>query len=63
MRTAFEQNVLDGTWQKWLDHRASRNITSHTYNADKAGEVAMTIPAFLQDAKALPEALELRAGS
>lgn len=41
----------------WLIYREKRNITSHTYNADKAAEVFAVIPAFLQDAKALHTAL------
>ena len=42
-------------------YRDKRNITSHTYDAAKAAEVAAVLPAFALDASALLRALEQRA--
>lgn len=39
-----------------------RNITSHTYNADKAAEVAAAIPAFMEHAQALLTQLQAKGG-
>jgi nucleotidyltransferase substrate binding protein (TIGR01987 family) len=41
-------------WRRW---RAMRNVTSHTYNAEKAQAVASALDGFTIDAKALLHAL------
>ena len=57
MRTAFEQGFVDKHWTVWLDYREKRNITSHTYNEDKARDVAEAIPGFLGAVQTLLAAL------
>ena len=44
----------------WMVFRDKRNITSHTYNAAKAAEVAAIIPSFALQAGELLTALEVR---
>lgn len=63
MRTAFEQGLMGETWVKWLDFRKKRNVTSHTYDEDKAKNVAAAIPAFLEEVRALAQRLQLDAGT
>jgi nucleotidyltransferase substrate binding protein (TIGR01987 family) len=58
MRTAFEQGMVDEHWTDWLDYREMRNITSHTYDEDKAKEVAEAIPGFLREVRRLAAAIE-----
>lgn len=58
MRTAFEQGLVDVEWPKWLDYREKRNITSHTYDEEKAKGVVDRIPGFIEDARALLARLE-----
>ena len=38
---------------RWFGYRESRNITSHTFDCDKAEMVVADIPAFYEDAKFL----------
>lgn len=56
IRLGAEYGLIDNV-EAWLVYREKRNITSHTYNADKAAEVFAVIPDFLQDAKTLYAAL------
>lgn len=44
----------------WFVYRDKRNITSHTYDAAKAAEVAAIVPAFAQHARALLQRLQAR---
>ena len=44
----------------WMVFRDKRNITSHTYNAAKAADVAAVIPAFAEHAQELLAQLQLR---
>ncbi len=44
----------------WMVFRDKRNITSHTYNAAKAAEVAAVIQAFAQEAQELLSQLQAR---
>lgn len=46
----------------WMVFRDKRNITSHTYNADKAAHVAAVIPAFMEHAQALLTQLQAKGG-
>lgn len=57
VRTGWERGLLKSSWDKWVAYRAARNITSHTYNPDKANEVVAIIPAFLEEAAFLFERL------
>jgi nucleotidyltransferase substrate binding protein (TIGR01987 family) len=44
----------------WMVFRDKRNITSHTYNAAKAADVAAILPAFAEHAGALLAELQTR---
>jgi len=63
IRTASEQGLIQNTWQEWRYFRDIRNITSHTYNLDKALEVVDGIPQFLKEAQFLRDELLKRIGS
>jgi hypothetical protein len=39
--------------EAWFDYRELRNITSHTYNEEKAAKVFEAIPAFADHATEL----------
>ena len=60
MRAGAEHGLLTDVAPWWV-YRDKRNITSHTYDAAKAAEVAAVLPAFARDASALLRALEQRA--
>jgi nucleotidyltransferase substrate binding protein (TIGR01987 family) len=53
IRAADEQNLLAHGWSAWKRYREQRNITSHTYDLEKAREVASRVPEFLAEAKEL----------
>lgn len=59
MRAGAEQGLVVDVAPWWV-YRDKRNITSHTYDAVKAAEVAAVLPAFAQDAQALLMALQQR---
>lgn len=61
MRAGAEQGLVADVTPWWL-YRDKRNITSHTYDAVKAAEVAEVLPAFARDAEALLAALLQRGG-
>lgn len=44
----------------WMVFRDKRNITSHTYNAAKAADVAAVLPSFADEAQALLARLQAR---
>ncbi|MBA2591067.1 MAG: nucleotidyltransferase substrate binding protein [Pseudomonadota bacterium] len=46
--------------QAWFEYRRQRNITSHTYDEDKATQVHQAAVAFLEDAESLLQELERR---
>lgn len=46
--------------ERWFDYRAKRNITSHTYDADKAREVFAILSDFAADAADLLARLKSR---
>lgn len=46
--------------QRWFDYRDKRNITSHTYDQDKAREVFGVLPSFAMDAAELLTRLKAR---
>lgn len=45
---------------RWFDYRDKRNITSHTYDEEKAREVFSVLPDFADDAAALLTRLKSR---
>lgn len=57
VRTGAERGLLPDV-DAWLIFRDKRNITSHTYNAAKAAEVAAIIPSFAAQAADLLACLE-----
>jgi nucleotidyltransferase substrate binding protein (TIGR01987 family) len=46
IRTADEQNLLRGSWPEWRVYREMRNITSRTYDEEKALQWCRAFPAF-----------------
>ena len=63
IRTASERGLVENGWDSWKVYRDARNITSHTYNEDKAVQVCLVIPDFLRDAKYLLLRLQERIAS
>jgi nucleotidyltransferase substrate binding protein (TIGR01987 family) len=61
MRSGGERGLLADV-DAWMVFRDKRNITSHTYNAVKAADVAAVIPDFVQHAQALLDQLQARSG-
>lgn len=59
IRSGAEQGLIDDV-DAWFVYREKRNITSHTYNAEKAAEVAAALPQFARDARSLLECLITR---
>lgn len=57
IRTGAERGLI-GDASAWMVYRDKRNTTSHTYNAEKAADVADIIPAFEADALSLLTALQ-----
>ena len=57
IRTASAQGLLLSEWAQWKLYRDDRNITSHTYDEEKALKVAAGIPAFLAEAQFLRDRL------
>lgn len=53
IRTGSERGILLQGWDKWKVFRDARNLTSHTYNENKAMQVCEIIPEFLKNAKHL----------
>ena len=61
IRTGAERGLIADA-SAWMLYRDKRNTTSHTYNADKAADVANIIPAFEADALSLLTALQKGGG-
>ncbi|MFI4955023.1 MAG: nucleotidyltransferase substrate binding protein [Gammaproteobacteria bacterium] len=60
IRTGSEKGLLLSAWNVWKDYRQGRNLTSHTYDEDKAVYVYSVIPSFLKDAQYLLHKLHER---
>jgi nucleotidyltransferase substrate binding protein (TIGR01987 family) len=60
IRTANEKGLLLGNLENWNDYRLKRNITSHTYDADKAQEIISIVDNFYNEVKFLYKELEKR---
>ena len=60
VRSANEQGLLRSDWPVWRRFRELRGKTSHTYNEAVAKDVAAEIPAFLEEAAHLLNALQAR---
>lgn len=59
IRAGAEQGLIADV-DAWFVYREKRNITSHTYSAEKAAEVAAALPQFARDARSLLERLSAR---
>ena len=60
IRLGSERGLLLNGWDVWSRHRKARGTTSHVYDSSKAAEVFATIPGFLEDARALLDAIDQR---
>jgi nucleotidyltransferase substrate binding protein (TIGR01987 family) len=59
IRVGAEQGLIDDV-ADWFIYRDKRNLTSHTYDAAKAAEVAACLPAFAAHARRLLEKLQAK---
>lgn len=62
IRTGYEKGLLLNSWDIWKNYRKARGTTSHTYDADKVGEIIREIPQFFKEAQYLLAELEKRNG-
>lgn len=53
IRTASERELLLHDWSMWMKYRTVRNMTSHTYNEEKAKQALEIIPEFLEETQYL----------
>jgi len=60
IRRAFSLDLLNEKIAQWRTFRARRNISSHTYDGEKAGLIYQEIPRFLAEAKYLLASLQAR---
>ena len=60
IRTANEKGLILGNLENWNNYRLKRNITSHTYDADKAQEIISIVYNFYNEVKFLYKELEKR---
>lgn len=62
LRTAAERGLIDEV-DRWFEYRAARNKTSHTYDAQIAEAVYVSVRPFLTDAREFLYRLSERIGS
>lgn len=60
IRTGWEQGIVPSSWPTWEEFRKLRNVTSHTYDREKAIDVASRVPAFFEEASELLHRLQER---
>ena len=60
IRTANEKGLLLDNLENWNNYRLKRNITSYTYDADKAQEIISIVDNFYNEVKFLYKELEKR---
>ncbi len=53
IRSAGQQGLLRSELNAWMQYRANRGTTSHTYNEERAERVFRGIPDFLEEARHL----------
>lgn len=63
IRTGVAQGLIAGDWPSWRTYREMRNISSHSYDEAKAGQIAAAIPEFLEEARALVDRLQSDCGA
>ena len=59
VRSAAQRGLIDDV-EAWFGYRQMRNLTSHTYDQERARQVWKGIPAFLGEARRLLARLEIR---
>lgn len=59
LREGAVRGLVDNP-EAWFEYRSQRNITSHTYNAEKANQVYQTALRFFADARILLQRLQTR---
>lgn len=59
IREGAEHGLIDDP-KKWLEYRRYINLTSHTYDKQKAQEVYLVAPELLPSAKSLLEKLRVK---
>lgn len=58
-RHASKHSLLDqGAVERWFAYRANRNTTAHDYGAGFANETLKLLPVYLDDVRALADALQ-----
>ena len=62
LRTAGEKGLISVV-ERWFEYRDMRNITSHTYDHEKAQQVYEDTKLFIKDAVSLLKTLEGRNGT
>ncbi|GHV86867.1 hypothetical protein AGMMS50255_1630 [Spirochaetia bacterium] len=60
IRLGNERGLLRSELKKWKEYREKRNITSHTYDEDKASDVLSIVADFLTEVQFLLDALQKR---
>ena len=60
IRTGSERGLLLHCWDIWKIYRNARNITSYTYDENKAVEICGIIPGFLEDSQYLLDQINER---
>lgn len=58
IREANEKDLLLTDWETWKLYRMYRGTTSHAYNEDKANEIYIEIPGFLNEIQFLIKQLK-----
>ncbi len=58
IRTGNEKGLLLNNLEEWNDYRLKRNITSHTYNEERAEEIISIVNKFYDDVDFLYNKLE-----
>jgi len=53
IRTANERNLLLGNLESWVEYRKMRNITSHSYDEEKANAIISVVTSFAKEAEFL----------
>lgn len=62
IRKSSEIGLILNDLEKWTDYRLARNLTSHTYDENKAIEVVSVVPAFEKEVEFLLNEFKKRIG-
>ncbi|MDR3256154.1 MAG: nucleotidyltransferase substrate binding protein [Endomicrobium sp.] len=58
IRTANERGLLLSSLEQWRTYREKRNMTSHTYDQNKAEDVVSIVDSFIKDVDFLLDRLD-----